>query len=159
MTHEELKEYLSYNPETGIFIWIKRLSKKVLVGSEAGSIRKGKKNYVIISWKGYPYYAHRLAWFYMTGEMPALIDHKDRNELNNKFENLRDVSQVVNMANVTKSRRNSSGYPGVTRIGNRWQARIVVNQQFNFLGAYSSFEDAVQARKAAEVKLCGENRK
>lgn len=157
MTHERLLEYLHYDPEIGIFTWIKRLTVKTKVGSVAGVPRNGKKNYIIISFDRWPYYAHRLAWFYMRGEWPLLIDHKDRNEMNNRFKNLRNVNQFINMSNTKVFKTNTSGYPGVSYVGyGRWQARMNVNGKFTFIGAFGSFEEAVVARKQAELDTRGE---
>ena len=44
------------------------------------------------------YRAHRLAFLYMKGYIPKLIDHKDRNGLNNKWNNLREANKSTNGA-------------------------------------------------------------
>jgi len=68
ITQEELKKLLSYNPDTGVFTWIKSTSKRIKVGAVAGSDCDGSTLIVINKKK---YQANRLAWLYMTGEWPA----------------------------------------------------------------------------------------
>ena len=46
---EKLKEYLYYNPDTGILTWIKKPANSVEVGQEAGS--KNSKGYISVSFK------------------------------------------------------------------------------------------------------------
>lgn len=85
ITQDELKERIHYDPETGIFTWLKA-RPKVLAREKCGSIDKGFLT--IYLEKGY--YAHHLAWIYMTGEFPkdAYILFKDNDKLNLKFSNL-----------------------------------------------------------------------
>ena len=77
LTQERLKEVLHYDPETGIFMWLVAPNGRIRVGMEAGSSHDG---YIGIKVDRILYKAHRLAWFYMTGEWPANdVDHWDRN--------------------------------------------------------------------------------
>lgn len=50
------------------------------------------------------------------------------------------------------SPNNKSGYAGVTRAGKKWCARITVNKMRHYLGCFDSKEDAIAAKKAAEIK-------
>ena len=68
ITQEELKELLRYNPDTGVFTWVKPVSKRIKVGTIAGSDSHGL-TIIVINKKRYR--AHRLAWLYMTGEWPT----------------------------------------------------------------------------------------
>ena len=83
LTAEELQKVLNYDPLTGIFVWQVGPRK----GAKAGT--KGVKGYVQIVFQRERYYAHRLAWLYMTGEWPKQhIDHLDGDPSNNRFQNL-----------------------------------------------------------------------
>lgn len=66
LTQKELKQVLSYNPNTGIFTWI-RPRQGMLIGHVAGTDKDGYTN-IYVNHK--PYRAHRLAWLYMTGKFP-----------------------------------------------------------------------------------------
>lgn len=84
-----------------------------------------------------------------------LIDHKDRNPLNNTKSNLRICdSYSDNNINLSLSSRNTSGYTGVSFIKGKWRARI------QFKGAeytefFSSKEKAIECRKKWEKELRG----
>lgn len=156
LTQERVKELLTYDPETGEFRW-KEGRRQMKAGSVAGSdhtVHSGKK-YRVISIDGKKYQAHRLAWLVMHGEFPPeQIDHIDGNGLNNRFENLRAVSNAGNGKNVRKRADNTSGVSGVHwhKTRQKWQAHIRVNQKLIHLGRFTSQDAAVAARKAAEIK-------
>lgn len=44
-------------------------------------------------------YSHRFAYFYMTGELPQIIDHINRNRSDNRWSNLRDSDYTLNARN------------------------------------------------------------
>lgn len=99
ITQARLKELLSYDPATGVFIWKVTRNGKMKVGLPAGSIDR-EDGYVEICLDRRDYKAHRLAWLYVTGAWPVYgIDHIDRDKTNNRFINLRDVPHSVNLKN------------------------------------------------------------
>lgn len=89
------------------------------------------------------------------------IDHIDGNPLNNTKSNLRICSQKENCWNRKIKSTNTSGVTGVRREhkGNTWHSEIMVNYKIINLGNYKNFEDAVKARKDAELKYYGEYRR
>lgn len=65
---------------------------------------------------------HLFAFYYMTGKWPTeFIDHIDENKLNNKWDNLQELSSSLNqIKSSTKRRSNTSGYIGVSfNTGNK----------------------------------------
>ncbi len=108
---------------------------------------------------GKMYKAHRLAWFYMTGEWPPdQIDHIDGDRDNNRLVNLRKATNAQNGANARLSKNNSSGFKGVsfdTSVG-RWRASIRRNRQLHYLGFFNTPEEAHAAYASAAVQLFGE---
>jgi hypothetical protein len=75
LTAARLRERLHYDPKTGVFT--RRWSRK---GFKAGSVSGGKLSdgHIGVTVDGRQYYAHRLAWLWMTGEWPdPETDHKD----------------------------------------------------------------------------------
>ena len=105
----ELKTTLEYNPETGIFTRLKTTSPNALKGSVAGY--RAHRGYLRVSVCGYKYLGHRLAWYYMTGEDPGEmeVDHINRDTTDNRFCNLRLISQQGNSINCSMRRHNTSG--------------------------------------------------
>lgn len=72
------------------------------------------KGYLILKIKGKQFKAHRLAWFLYYGEFPdKVIDHINRNRLDNRISNLRNVSQGTNVNNTTRTINKNTGVVGV----------------------------------------------
>ena len=155
LTQLQLKSHLHYNPDNGVFTWIKCKSNNIKCGQVAGHI--AKNGYVTICVFNVDYLAHRLAWLYIYGIFPKDgIDHKDQNPSNNRILNLRNADQFVNGKNCKKSKRNTSGVVGVgwCREQNKWYASIRVRGKGIRLGRFLDKDDAIKARKRAE-KLYG----
>lgn len=85
-------------------------------------------------------------------------DHKDRNPLNNRKNNLRFVTSLENNRNKGKHLNNTSGYTGVVkRKGyNKWKAQIRVDGKLMYLGYYNTPEDAHFVYLTAKKKHWGE---
>ena len=145
LTADELKHVLSYNPETGVFVWLIRPSKAVKAGMVAGCIEK-RIGYSTIGIKGKIYKAHRLAWLYVHGEWPTgLIDHINGQKADNRIANLRVVLADGNSQNVRKpNRRNKSGFMGVIFFQNKWRATMSYKGKTKWLGDYATPEEAHQ---------------
>lgn len=86
----------------------------------------------------------------------GLIDHKDRNPLNNTRDNLRVASKSQNGMNAKLSKASTSKIKGVSRDRTRWRAHIVVNGKQVHLGSFGTKEEAAIARKDAERHFFGE---
>lgn len=85
-------------------------------------------------------------------------DHADRNELNNRKENLRLCTIQENRINSSKRSDNTSGFIGVNYNKNdqMWWAKISINKKETLVGRYTNKEDAIIARLKAEKKHYGE---
>lgn len=82
-----------------------------------------------------------------------VIDHINRNKLDNRKCNLRLVTQTENTWNKSIGKKNTSGVLGVYPHKNKWCASITYNHKKYFLGVYENIEDAEKARKEAEIKF------
>lgn len=85
-------------------------------------------------------------------------DHIDRNELNNRTNNLRKASATENTINRGLFRNNTSGYTGVgfDQRSNSWYARITLNGEDISLGYFANKQEAIKVRLRAEKDLFGE---
>lgn len=150
ITQGRLKQLLTYNRNTGIFIWNKTVSRTIK-GTIAG--HTGKRGYSRIGINGILYYAHRLAWLYEYGYTPENpLDHINRNKLDNRIKNLREVSIQCNLRNTKVFKNNTSGVTGVYWFprDSCWVATIYINMRAIHLGRSKDFTEAVCHRLAAE---------
>lgn len=152
ITQSRLMEVLKYNPDTGGFAY--RVSTgRCKAGSAAGT--DNGNGYVRIIIDGQKYYAHRLAWLYMTGRMPdAQIDHVNMIRNDNRFLNLREASNGQNSAN--RPSRTSCGLKGVQKHGRAWRAQLWKDGGNFHIGPFSTKEEAHAAYVAAHREVHGE---
>jgi hypothetical protein len=88
------------------------------------------------------------------GENPTVIDHINGNTSDNRLANLRNVDQAANLQNQTRMKRsNTSGFTGVSRKRNKWQAALSLNNKPFRLGVYATKEEAYAAYVEAKRAL------
>ena len=154
LTQEELKELLIYDKDSGEFTWIKAMSSRAGAGSIAGCVHQCT-GYRVITIAGTQYKEHRLAFLYVTGKWPSdQVDHINGYKVDNRWGNLRDVTAKENSKNKKIDSRNTSGFVGVGwhKQTGKWRVRILVNNVRVSLGSYFDLENAIQARKIANIK-------
>ena len=153
ITQEYLRQILHYDPETGIFTWLKTMPPRARKGAVAGHVAKNGRPIIGLHQKCY--YSYRLAWLWMTGEWPIQdIDHKDGNPSNNRFSNLRLCTMSQNQQNRRKACGDThSGLLGVyPQAYGSWYARIKTNGKLIHLGTYITKEEAHAAYVKAKRK-------
>lgn len=86
------------------------------------------------------------------------IDHKNRNPLDNRKNNLRICVQENNTKNKSLQCNNTSGIAGVIwhNATNKWAVRISINNKETYIGVFDSFNEAVLTRLKLELKYYGE---
>ncbi len=158
-TADEIRQVLAYNPETGKLSRMKKWGSKD-VGSEPGC--KSKCGYWQVGVFNRTYTAQQLAWVLHYGEWPnGLIDHINRNRMDNRIVNLRCVHRSYNAHNTGIRANNTSGMTGVRRRSSRgsalykpcWEAYISVEGVRHQLGYFETMEEAIAARKSAEERF------
>ncbi len=152
VTQERLIELLTYDKDSGDFIWNIANSNRVIKGAVAGTISP-TTGYVNIGIDGKTYRGHRLAFLYVHGCMPEFVDHINHIRTDNKWHNLREASKVENGRNISMPITNTSGQVGVSfrKDRNRWHAYITVDDKRTNLGNFTEYSEAVNARKNAEA--------
>jgi hypothetical protein len=97
-------------------------------------------------------YMHR---FILDAKKNQIIDHKNRNGLDNRRKNLRFCTASENQWNKSLYSKNVSGYTGVSwhKNGEKWQARISAHNKTYFLGLFTDKKEAVLAYKNKSKEL------
>jgi len=145
-----IRERIEYDPETGIFRWISPLKSMARWrGRIAGCLNS--HGYIQIMVFGEVYQAANLAWLYMTGESPDLLDHINGNRSDNRFSNLREVTASGNARNM-RVRPNKEGHTGISwdKPYSRYKVRISAGGRRIFVGHSKELSEAIELRKAAE---------
>lgn len=143
LTAQQVRELFVYDAATGTIA--RRDGRRG--GRPAGSINENGYRRVYIQGFGY-YTAHRIIWLYHYGDWPKIIDHINGKRSDNRIENLREVSTILNNQNLTSAKaQNVSGLLGVSKRGNgKFTATIKANLAGRtvqlYLGLYNTAEDA-----------------
>jgi hypothetical protein len=154
LTQEIVREFLEYEPKTGLLTWKERLRKWFKSDRDWkiwNSNFKGTEAFTHTTPFGYKqgtilrksYQAHRIIWLWVTGEWPKSVDHKNGIRTDNRWENLRNVSISKNMRNQKKNSKNTSGFRGVYfhKRSGKWVASI----KKIHLGIFDTPEEAFEA--------------
>ncbi len=127
--------------------WKVSLSKKIEKGRHAGSLDK----YWMVIYQGVKYRCHRIIWEMFHGLTDGmLIDHIDRDKLNNRIQNLREVTVTENARNQPKQSNNKTGKTGV------WRGKGVVVVKYDKYVAGWYDLNGKRKTKAFSVRKLGE---
>lgn len=149
----ELREALSYDPETGIITRIKKTGPNVTVGAEAGFASHGYRR---VRAAGRVWASHHVAWLLHHGFAPdGIIDHINGKPNDNRICNLRVATPSINTQNLKRARcDNALGVLGVrARRDNKFEARIMVDSKAVYLGSFCTAEEASAAYVTAKRQL------
>jgi hypothetical protein len=169
------RSVLEYNADTGDLFWKQRpremfTSDKRFVhfnrhyaGKPAGYRGNPTGISVKFTHDGTKYvaYAHQLAWLWVGRQLDPelMVDHKDGDPHNNRLDNLRQGTNRNNMRNRKVDVRSHSGVNGVRRENNKWSVHINTDSGPSRVGLFEKLEDAIAARRVAEVEHYGEFRR
>lgn len=167
ITPEYVRSILDYDPNTGVLTWATRdvshfdclgaekvcaVYNRDFAGKVAGTIC-GRDGYRTVFISGRNYFAHRIIWLIVHGKWPDhQIDHINGDKLDNRLENLRDVTNQINSWNVDHSRF-SGAYWEKTR--KRWRAEITNNGKTILIGRFKEKEAAMLAYQRAVNDIRG----
>lgn len=168
--HDVLHQLLSYDAETGRLRWKWRdtswfepsatrsaehiaalwnaryAGTPALDGIDGNGYRHGHLSGRIVK-------AHRIIFKMLHGYEPEQIDHENGDRSDNRQANLVAATNATNTKNAKRRADNTSGVVGVTwypheRVTGKWLAKI----KGKHLGMFDQFDEAVAARKAAEIE-------
>ena len=151
-TKELVSEYLAYDAETGVFTRLKTSGVKK-AGDRVGVVNG---RYLQIGVCGKRMRGHQFAWLLTHGYIAKTIDHINGNGLDNRLENLREVTQQQNIHNCRNPpKHNTSGFLGVSyyKAGKKFAAHINLNGKKIHLGYFVDPKMAHQAYLTAKRKL------
>lgn len=171
LTQEIVRELLDYDAESGKLFWRKRDVKwfnetagrtAIHAANHWNSRFAGREAFTAIN-NGYHsgkflslhVKAHRIIWLHQTGQWPIEIDHINGIRVDNRYENLRNVEHSENMKNQKLHVHNNSGTVGIGWYPRyeKWRVRIRANGKMKLVGYFSSFDEAVMARKEDQIKF------
>ena len=172
MKSKELYDYIStlvdYCPIEGQMYWNQpRANNRIKQGDPVGSIGANGYHVVTFSYEGKirSVLTHRLAWYIIYGTLPRRLDHANGDKSDYRIENIRECTASENRMNARVRSDNASKVTGVyfRKDCGKWRAEITKDGDRRHLGFFETKEDAVKARKDAEIELFGdfsvENRK
>ena len=144
-TLEKMKEYLYINLDTQEITDLR--TNKVLRQSIKHTRLYYKRVRFAINNKSYRLRVHRLFFYWHYGYLPEIVDHIDKNSLNNNIENLREINRNGNRRNSYKTKNCTSKYKGVfwSKVSKKWSAQVFTNKKTIYLGLFSNEDDAGQA--------------
>lgn len=161
---ETVRDLLDYFPETGKFFW--RIRDRAWFKSDRdwkawNTLYSRKETFCQPDTKGYLQgrlfaknrTAHRVAWLHYHGKPAAgEIDHLNGIRTDNRIANLRDVPRRLNARNSCLFSHNTSGHHGVywNKARSKWAAQIKIDGWPRHLGTFSTIEEAIAARAAAD---------
>lgn len=134
---ELARKMLDYDPKTGVFRWRVKPSGNVRIGDAAGC--KTYQGYIAIGVGKTTLKAHRLAWAYVYGEEPQIIDHINGVKSDNRICNLRSVDTVENAQNRRAPKKGaSSRLLGAFKHRDKWSSAIKVGDKRIYLGRFDT---------------------
>jgi hypothetical protein len=164
-SQDVLRQRLHYDPETGVLTFNHQSREcfasdgqfkqwNTRYGGKVAGRRVGK--YWAISLYKHECYAHRIIWKWMTGEEPSvIIDHIDRNELNNRWSNLRAATYSQSQGN-TRGGNNITGLKGAFFDPRKRSKPFYAKLQNINLGTFATAQEAHEAYCIAAQAKFGE---
>jgi ribosomal protein L35 len=153
MQHDLVKELFDYRD--GQLYWRKKSNKRHGIDKPAGTLNS--TGYCVITINGKKIHAHRLVWLWHGLELPAMLDHINRDTTDNRIENLRAATYVTNSYNSKIKADNKSGVKGVSWCNtyNKWIVQIYANKK-KLSGRFKTMDEAVAFAQTKRKELHGE---
>ncbi len=142
---QNVKDFLSYNPDTGNFTWlIKRSGNRPNTFNIPAGIKK-KDGGIHITYNNKHWNASHLAFYFIYGRLPEkgkVIDHINRIRDDNRIENLREVTYQENQLN----RKDHNKYgAGIRYVCGTYYVRLTLNKVRKSISCMS-LKEAIELR-------------
>lgn len=163
LTQQFLKSILLYDPIAGTWTWLYRHSSRPqwnarFAGNPAGGLDPDT-GYLRIRIGNKLFYAHRLAFLYVTGNWPINEgDHENLDRADCRWNNLRDATHAENNTNKPNRSDNTSGYKGVSfdKKSGKWVSDFRINGKRFRRWGFPSAELAHESYKRDALEHGGE---
>lgn len=150
---EFMQEYYNkrFEYRDGVLYWKTPNSNRLKVGDPAGYI--DGRGYLRTNFDGSMKANHIIIWTMHFGEPdPELcLDHIDRDKLNNKLENLREITRTQN--NLNSDTRILARGTSYDKTRNKWKAQISFENKNTLIGRYDTEQEAHEAYLAVYKEL------
>lgn len=146
-----LLKVFTYNPSTGALTH-KGTTSSGMQGELATFAHS--RGYLSVCVGKRQYLAHRIIFMMMKGYWPEHVDHINHVKHDNRWENLREVTQADNNRNMPKQLNSATGFVGVSyhKIRNKYRAYLTVAGKSKHLGLFDTPELAAAAREQASIQ-------
>jgi len=154
--YAEISKNVAYMKD-GTLVWVNPSQRNDRIGREVGSIDRGGYRYT--NFCGKTVLVHRLVFFIHNGYLPRIVDHINRDRLDNRIENLRDcASYAANGWNAEPRIGFTSKYKGVSRAKTKgkWRASANYNKKPKYLGYFDDENEAAIAYNKFAMEHYGE---
>lgn len=138
---KDLLKGLKYSPQTGIIY----RTKSVSTGKVGPVLTSGGNGYRSITINGKTYRQHRLAFAFMGVDIPdrMVVDHINGVKEDNRWENLRLVTQAENNLNQIRHRNNGTPYVLFHSNIKKWVIHKHFNKRPVYFGAFDTEKEAI----------------
>ncbi|MBL4927780.1 HNH endonuclease [Fuscibacter oryzae] len=147
LTQQRLRQVLDYDPDTGVFTFVKGSRKGRIAGT-----RHDDRGFLKVSIASHYHLLHRLAWLWMTGTMPrSNIEHINGDRSDNRWKNLREAGRSQKEQHCPP-RPEPTATRGVWKIGDAFEAMVLLDEAVINLGRFETEELAAAAIKSVYAR-------
>ena len=151
---EKLHQFFEYRD--GAIYWKIMRSGMAKAGSQAGCVNG--RGYFVVGINLKKYFVHRIIWAMHGNEPVVMLDHINGDTADNRIENLRAATYESNNCNARLSKRNTSGYKGVSwnSAVKKWMGTVQHEHKIYKTPAFDCRHKCAEAVKALRCELHGE---
>jgi hypothetical protein len=138
------------------YYWLSQWNWNVVKIKDKLYVKRGVKKAKLKTNVKYELFLHRVVMKCTNSEL--VVDHIDKNPLNNQKSNLRICTKAENNRNTSSHKNSSSKYLGVSydKARNKWQAQLMINGKKVLMKRYITEKEAAEAYDQAAKLHSGE---
>lgn len=151
---DQLHEFFEYCD--GTLYWKVTRGSLAPAGSKAGCI--SRRGYLVVGINFKKYLVHRIVWAMHGNDPEVMLDHINGDMADNRIENLRAATYESNNCNARLSKRNTSGYKGVSwnSAVKKWMGTVQHEHKIYRTPAFDCKHKCAEVVKALRSELHGE---